>query len=189
MPVDTDSVLIAGNGSLHTAPVGSTLPTDVSTALDAAFIDVGWISDEGATLSVSKDMEPVPVWQQFEPVKYVVTSSDTTISATLRQWDQNTVRLAFGGGTVEETSVGSGVFRYEPPGPEEIDERAIVLTWLYDTYTYRFVAPRALITEGVESTFVRSAPSDLPITLGLLGTAGVKTFSILTNDPSFTPPA
>ena len=37
------------SGALHRAPAGTTLPTDATTALDAAFIDMGYLSDEGLT--------------------------------------------------------------------------------------------------------------------------------------------
>ena len=44
------------NGAIFVAPVGSTLPTDASTVLDAAFINLGFISDDGVTLGTSRSV-------------------------------------------------------------------------------------------------------------------------------------
>lgn len=187
MPQNSDSIVIAGSGSVHVALLGTALPTDVSTALAAAFVDLGYINGEGASFKDAKTKEPVPVWQSFYAVKYTVTDASASLAFTLRQWDRYTVPLAFGGGAIAETSVGSGVFRYEPPAPEVIDERALVLTWRADESTFRLVVPRVMVTEGVDTKLVRTAPSDLPITVGVLGTDGVKPWALLTDHPSFDP--
>ena len=45
------------NGAIFVAPVGATLPTDASTVLDAAFKNLGFISDDGVTLGTSRSVE------------------------------------------------------------------------------------------------------------------------------------
>jgi hypothetical protein len=183
MAQDSTAILVAGSGKLFVAPLGTTLPTDLSTALNAAFIDTGFVSKEGMTLSFAKTKEPVNVWQQFEAVRYVVQESSAQISGVLRQWDQHTIPLAFGGGAITEPT--TGIFKYTPAAPEEIDERAIVLEWLVGASKFRLKAPRAQVTEGVETTLARSAPSDLPINLGLIASPGVATFEILSDHASW----
>ena len=50
------------NGAIFVAPVGSTLPTDASTALDEAFKNLGFISDDGVTLGTSRSVESKKGW-------------------------------------------------------------------------------------------------------------------------------
>lgn len=187
MQQDADSIVIAGNGSVQVAPVGTTMPTDIATALPAAWIDLGYVSEDGATFSDEKTKEPIPVWQSFYPVKYVVSDATASLSFVLRQWDADTVPLAFGGGAVTAIAGPPQVFRYDPPEPEVIDERAVVLEWTADDSTFRLIIPRVMVTEGVETQLVRTAASDLPITLGVLGTSGVKPWSLLSDHPSMNP--
>ena len=42
------------SGAVFCAPVGTTLPTDATTALGTAFKDLGFVSEDGVTRSISK---------------------------------------------------------------------------------------------------------------------------------------
>ena len=50
------------NGAVYRAPIGTTLPTDASTALDAAFVHQGYISDAGVVNSNSISTETIKAW-------------------------------------------------------------------------------------------------------------------------------
>jgi len=183
--LDSSSILIAGNGSVNVAPLGTALPTDSSTALNAAFLNLGYVSEDGATISDSKTKEPVRAWQSFYAIKNVVTESDLRISFVLLQWDAATVPLAFGGGVIAETAPGSGEWRYTPPPPEQIDERALVLEWQFDAATFRLVTPRMQVAEGIETQLARASTAQLPIVLTAMGTEGVDAYTIYTDHPSW----
>lgn len=47
-------------GYIFSAPVGTTLPTDIETTLDTAFKCLGFISEEGYVESVSEDSNDIP---------------------------------------------------------------------------------------------------------------------------------
>lgn len=49
-------------GAVYRAPKGTTLPSDATTALGAAFEDMGYISEDGITNSNSPDSEKVKDW-------------------------------------------------------------------------------------------------------------------------------
>ncbi len=49
-------------GAIYRAPLGSTLPTDAISALDAAFVNVGYISDAGLVNSNSPASENIKAW-------------------------------------------------------------------------------------------------------------------------------
>lgn len=49
-------------GAVYWAPTGSTLPTDASTALDAAFVCLGYVSEDGVTNSNSPSSDAIKAW-------------------------------------------------------------------------------------------------------------------------------
>lgn len=185
MALDVDAVMIAGSGDLYTGPVGSTLPTNVSVVLDAALINAGYLSTDGATFRDSKTREPINAWQSFRPIKYRTSESSTELELTLMQFDSNTVPLAFGGGTIATVAGPPVHYVYSPAEPQDIDERAAVIQWFYAAYTYRLVLPRVMVTSGTETQLTRAQETGLPLTLGVLAADGVDPFSLITDDPAF----
>ena len=51
---------VSGGGS--SAPLGTTLPTDATTALDAAFTNYGFISEDGLTETNEKSSDKIKAW-------------------------------------------------------------------------------------------------------------------------------
>lgn len=49
-------------GAVFVAPAGTTLPTDATTALNAAFKGLGYVSEDGLVNSVETDTENVNAW-------------------------------------------------------------------------------------------------------------------------------
>jgi hypothetical protein len=181
---DTDQIRVAANGHVYVAAVGTAAPTDVATAWASGWYDLGYVDDDGVTLTDGREMEEIPVWQLMYPARRIVTGRNYTAAFNLRQWNGGTVKFAYGGGIVAETSPGSGVYRFDPPAPEVIDERALGIEWADGSLIYRAIMPRGMVTEDVETKLVRSAAADLPISFSVLGEDGVQPWYLLTNDPA-----
>lgn len=49
-------------GAVFNAALGTTLPTDTTTALDEAFVNLGFISEDGVTNTNSPSCEDVKAW-------------------------------------------------------------------------------------------------------------------------------
>ncbi len=187
MGKDVDEIVVGANGTVWVAPVGTAAPADEAEAPGAGWVDMGYTSEDGATLTDSKTLEQIPVWQLFYAARRIITERDLNVAVVLRQWSGEKVKLAFGGGEVTEPDVvgNPGKYKYTPPSPGEIDERAYMLDWVDGTKHYRLVIPRCMVTENVETNLVRTAAADLPITVGILGSDGVDPWYLLTDDPAF----
>lgn len=159
MAQDSAEVVVGGNGKVYVAAAGTAVPTDF-TALPAAWINVGYVSEDGVTFRGDAEIEDINAWQSFYPIRKLVTSRSATIEFIMRQWNGETLKLAFGGGSVVTSG---GTTTYAPPQPSVNDERAMVVEWLDGSETYRLVIPRGRVDGEVETNIVRTSAADLPV--------------------------
>lgn len=188
MANDAREITVGAYGSIHVAQADLvvTPPVDVNTALSAAiWKHVGFTTDEGATLTDGKDITDISAWQSFYPVRKIVNSRSTTLAFGLLQWNRRNLELALGG-TVSAN--GAGKYVYDPPSPEDLDERAIVLDWSDGDKDYRLFMPRGMVTDNVEINLQRTSAAVLPLTFTATDPgAGLSVYRIHTNDPNFAP--
>lgn len=185
MPKSASQIVVGGTGTVFVAPVGTVAPTDVAAAWAAAWVDLGYTNEDGVQFSDEKEMEALSVWQLFYAARHIITGRSSTISFVLRQWSKDTVKFAFGGGTITTTAGPPAHYMYEPPAPGTVDERALGVEWVDGTKTYRLIVPRGVVSDTVETTLTKADAADLPISFGVLGTDGSQPFYFRTNDPAF----
>jgi hypothetical protein len=185
MSLNAEDLVVAANGRVWVAPTTAILPTDETEVLDSSFVDLGYLTDAGVTVSPSMTVESVQPWQSFYSIREIVTARELTIGMELLQFNAETTVLAFGGGIVTEES--SGHYKMVPPSPEVIDKRSVVVDWADGTKEYRLVVPVAMMSDGGEFSLSRTAPATLAVTLKALGVDGEDPFILYTNDSAFAP--
>lgn len=183
MAKNVDEIVVGANGSIYTAPLESTIPASIATPLGVDWSELGYASEDGVKWIDGKTLESIRAWQSFYDLRKIVSSKEGSIAFSLMQWNGETVKLAFGGGTVTEPT--SGEFRYTPPDPSELAELMVAVEWQDGDNDFRLVFPRGLVTENVEVDVTRTAAAMLPITVSLLGQDGVEPFILDTNHPAF----
>lgn len=164
---DASELVVAKNGEVYVAPVGTALPTTPAGALNSAFNGLGFINEEGATLSVQPDIAEFHAWQSRQAVRRELNAQAIQATFALQQWNEVTVPLAFGGGTI--TPVGGGGYRFDfPTEGDALDERALVVDWSDGGEHHRLVLPRGNVTDNVDTNLQRGAVALLPITFKAL---------------------
>lgn len=99
MAANRDLILagISGGGAAGTtlanfAPVGTTLPTATGTALDLAFKDAGWCTEDGLKRAVEEESTDVRAYGTTQPVRTLKTSKKVTFE--LGFLESNAISLA-----------------------------------------------------------------------------------------------
>lgn len=183
MATDVDQVVVAARGNVYVAPVGTAGPTNIATALNAAFIDLGYLSEDGISeFSPGVETNAIPAWQSFYPIRRVVTDRSLTIGFTLLEWSDVTVKLAFGGGDI---ATATSIYTYTPPDPEDIDYRAMVVQWIDGAKNYRLHLPRVMVTDVGSIPLRRGDAAGIPLTFAVDAVDGASPFSLITDDPAF----
>ena len=162
MSNDAEQIVIGANGRVLSAPVDSVVswPDDIASALDPAFVEAGFTSEDGVTFTDGKTIADVMAWQAFYSVRKIVTEKASKVEFVMRQWNSENVKVAFGGGDIDHSS---GVAVYTPPAPGELDTRAMIVEWTDNGDTYRLVLPRGLVTGEVSAQIMRTNAADLPV--------------------------
>lgn len=184
MPIDSSEVVVGGDGHVFVAPAGTAVPTDI-TALSAAYIDVGYISEDGVTFTGGAEIEDIPAWQSFYPVRKIITARSAAVEFVMRQWNGENLKLAFGGGQVV---TAAGKTFYRPPDPSEFDTRVMVVEWEDGAETYRLVVPRGLVSGETSTSVSRSSAADLPISFAITPSGAAQTLTTPTAGELATQP-
>ena len=183
MPTNANNILVGTTGTVSVAPTGTAAPTTTSGALNAAFIDGGFLTEEGFTFTESKEITDVNVWQGFYPARKMVTARAVQVSFGLREWKKATIEFALGG----TVTANHPNHTYVPPLPTAIGLRSLVIDWQDGTRYFRLYFPTGLVTENVESNFTRTDSSILPVTFEATDPGGgTNIFTLFTNDVAFS---
>lgn len=170
-----EEIVVARKGRLWVAPENTALPADIDATLDAAFVNIGFASEDGVKFRRDPNLDPKYAWQASSPVLYLPGSVTCSAGFGLLQWNRDTVPLAFGGGAITATANG---WRYDPPDPGSIDIRCMVAEWYtQEGFHWMAVLERCMPVEPVETDLQRTEMSPLPITL-----AGLSDPDDLAND-------
>lgn len=138
-------------GAIWTAPKGTTLPTDTTSPLDAAFACLGYCSEDGLTNSTNLESEVITAWGG-DSVLVIQTSKDDTFSFTLLEvLNLDVLKFVYGSANVTGT-LATGIT--VQVNNADVEERAIVIDMVMrDGTAKRMVLPSAKISEVGDITY------------------------------------
>lgn len=183
MALTATEVTVAGTGHIWLAPVGTTLPEegdDPTEALDAAFAEMGYTAEDGVTLTGEPEIAAFNAWQSTTAIRRSRKLQVMKIAADLLQWNPDTLKAAFGGGTVT-----GNTYRF-PAAGDALAEYSAVVDWQDGDRNSRLVVPRMNSgLEAVSTQLNKDNMAVLPIALESL--AATVTPFITFDDPDAFP--
>lgn len=112
MALDTTKTAVAVTGSVYRAPLATAAPTTQATALNVAFVELGYIGEDGVTQSVpaSGDATPLKVWQNGATVRTLRSAPDDLPTFSFVAVETNkTVVESWAGAAVTQTATEGSV--------------------------------------------------------------------------------
>lgn len=133
----------AVGGYAYYAPYGTTLPTDNTTQLDAAFRNIGYINEDGVTFTDESDSESIP---DMNGDSIVTTSGAITKTFTFfaAEVKADTLKLQYGDANVTDAS---GTVTVHDKGPNNGQYSVVFEFRLKDGRKERCIVPSATVSE------------------------------------------
>ena len=128
-------------GAIFNAPVGTTLPTDASTALEEDFVQLGYASEDGITNTNSPESEQITAWGGDVVYSYQTSKSDTFKVKLIEALNVDTLKAVYNRANVDGT-LETGIT--VTANSDEADESA----WVIDMILRGGVAKRIVIRSG-----------------------------------------
>lgn len=153
----------AVKGAIYCAVLGSTLPTDAKTTLDAAFKCLGYVSEDGLTNDNSPESDNVKAWGGDTVLALQTAKEDKFGFKLIEAMSEEVLKVVYGADNVSGTlSTGITV----KANADEAEQYAWIFEMiLKDGYLKRIVVPKASITELGTITYSDSDPVGYEVTI------------------------
>ena len=106
----TSSNIELGAGRIYYAPLGTTEPTNCSTAIPSAWQSVGY-TEAGSTITFAYTTEDIEVAEELYPVLTSQTKAEGTLKFEMAEPTRKRLAVAFGAGAAYVDNAAS----FEPP--------------------------------------------------------------------------
>lgn len=148
-------------GAIFIAPVGTELPTDAETELNPAFKCIGYVSEDGFTVTEERDTEDTNAWGG-DVVYTSQTSYKESFAFTPIEVNPNVAKLEYGDDNVQVTA-GKMTVKHNSA---ELPAKSLVVETVPNAKTKsRLVVPQAKLTEKGDLSYNNSDPLGRECTL------------------------
>lgn len=128
-------------GAVYRAPLGTALPTDAVTALNEAFVDMGYVSEDGVTNSNTIESDDIKAWGGDTVLALQTDKTDTFAMTLIESMNINVLKAVFGDSNVTGTLADGIVVKANADEQEDA-------AWVIDMIARGNVKHRVVIPSG-----------------------------------------
>ncbi len=160
-------------GAVSVAPLGTVLPTDAKTALNEAFKNLGYISEDGLNNENSPESEKIKAWGGEIVLATQTEKPDTFTYKLIEALNIDVLKEVYGGKNVKgDIETGITVEATSDPAEPHV---IVIEMILKGGILKRIVIPNGVITEIGEINYSDEDAIGYEITIEALPTSGNKT--------------
>ncbi|MFK0290734.1 hypothetical protein ACIQU6_09680 [Streptomyces sp. NPDC090442] len=186
---NSNEIVVPSLTRVWLAQVGTTAPADATSAMPADWHAVGLTTEDSLKFNQEPSFEQVRSAQSSYPTRTFQTQDAATIEVDLQQWSGTNFVAVYGGGEITEVTAKDSKthYRFTPPRIGSRSEIAGCIEVIDGGKSYRFVVPRSMQMEGVNTELAKAKEAVLPLRLAVQGGDDTDAWYVITNDPSFAP--
>lgn len=137
-------------GAIWRAPVGTTLPKDTETALDAAFKELGYCSEDGVTNSNSPESDNTKAWGGDTVLNMQTSKKDSFKFKLIEVLNVEVLKTVYGDKNVTGTLEAGITVK---ANSDENEESAWVIDMIMKKAVKRIVIPSASVSEVADIVY------------------------------------
>lgn len=174
-------------GAILSAPVGTALPTSITSVLDEDFVDSGYVDEDGITLTPDRSTTSIKDWSLAE-VRRVLDEFTAEIAWNHLELSEEALKNYFGEDnvTVTAATVSTGTRIKSILNAADLPEKSWAFKVKDGDRKVLIVIPRGQVSAQGEIKFVTNDAVKLPVTLACLPDATGNSAYIYTDDGVFS---
>lgn len=161
--------------AVFAAPLGTPVPTSAAAELDDAFVDLGWVSEDGVTNAITRDTTKHYAWGG-EVVKTTQDKYTETVKLTLLESSAAVLKVVYG---TDSVTVAGGEIAVEH-SPLMLERQVFVIDFVDGDRLGRIVIREGQVVEVGDVQYVHKDLTRYEITIDTYrpdsGEAAVATF-------------
>lgn len=151
-------------GAVYVAPLGTSLPTDATTALAGTYKAVGYNTEDGVTRAVDQDTEVVKAWGGDVVLVLENGKTETFQFSMLDAHSVDALKIYNGDANVSGSTLASGISVVS--NNKERGAHVYVIDMIESGNTlHRIVIPNGVVTELEDITYVDNAAVAYGVTI------------------------
>jgi len=131
-------------GAVFVAPTGTTLPTDATTALNVAFKELGYVSEDGVTNNNTPESENVKAWGGDTVLVLQTEKNDEWTLTLIEALNTDVLKTVYGDSNV---TTGTGTITVNASTAQLADKSFVIEMSMKGGVLKRVVIPTGSISE------------------------------------------
>jgi len=165
-----EDVVVPSGGDVYQAPVGTVLPTDLTTPPAAPWENVGFLSDDNppTITGLTRDPTDLFAWNVDTALRTSLAPAAPVLNMELLQLEsEDPLKLFFGGGTYTP-GTPPAVDQFDAPNLSAPVEMATLVDVVDGTKLLRFCFPKTQTRANGDIALGRGAFATMPIAMSIL---------------------
>lgn len=164
LPTPMVGAPISATGAIARAPLGTTLPTDASSALDQRFEELGLIGEDGVSLAQERSTDDIHAWGGSVVRKIQTEYSENFTFTLMESTKAEVLKAVYGADNVKVTGKNIAITHNATPAEPAV----YVITMKDGDMLRRFVIPNGQLSVDGDTAYSHSDVIQYSASVGAL---------------------